>query len=132
MILTLIQLESLLGGNLLFLLRDTPSNIFFSMGGALVLIGFFYYIIDIKQKDNIMIRILSTYGMTSLTLLFLEFLILPLFSENLVGYIFLVIFITYYLIVGLLMSIWVRYGKGILTIEWIIRKSSGKSINELI
>jgi len=113
-----------------FLLMGTPANIFFVVGVALLIFGISSYIIDIKMFDSFIFNIFKFYGKFSITLLFFQFVFLFLLYQKIYFIVFIPISISYLIILGLVIYSWQKYGKNILTVEWIIRKMSGRNNDE--
>jgi len=107
-----------------FLLMGTPANIFFVVGVALLILGISSYIIDIKMIDNFIINTFRFYGEFSITLLNIQFIFLMLLYQKIFFIVYIPISIGYIIILGFVMYSWQKYGKTILTVEWIIRKLS--------
>ena len=105
-----------------FLYAGTPSNLFISMGVALLFIGRNYYRKDILQKINLKLNILSLFGKNSITLFFLQFIFLPLFYQKLPLLIFVPFLIAYIVLLGFLLYLWQKYGNSIPTFDWMLNK----------
>jgi len=105
-----------------FLYAGTPSNIFVSMGVALLLIGRLYYRKDIIYKNRLKLSILSLFGKNSITLFFLQFIFLPLFYQKLPMLVFVLFLIAYIVLLGFFLYLWQEYGNSIPSFDWILNK----------
>jgi len=105
-----------------FLYAGTPSNIFVSMGVALLLIGRIYYRKDILHKNRLKLSILSLFGKNSITLFFLQFIFLPLFYQKLPMLMFLPFTIAYIALLGFLLYLWQEHGNSIPSFDWMLNK----------
>jgi len=104
----------------IFLYAGTPSNIFVSMGVALLVIGRFYYRKDVLQKKNLKLNIISLFGKNSITLFFLQFIFLPLFYQKLPLLMFVPFLIAYIVLLGFLLYLWQKYGNSIPSFDWML------------
>ena len=109
-----------------FLLKGTPSNLFFIMGFSLLIIGVTYYLFDVLHINNKIARILSIYGKYSITLLLIQFLFLPIFYQKLTILLFFQFSIGYIILLGFLIYFWEKFGKSILSLDWMFKKVGGK------
>ena len=105
-----------------FLYAGTPSNIFVSMGVALLLIGRIYYRKDIIHKNRLKLSILSLFGKNSITLFFLQFIFLPLFYQILPMLMFVPFLIAYVAFLGFLLYLWQEHGNSIPSFDWMLNK----------
>ena len=105
-----------------FLYVGTPSNIFVSMGVALLLIGRIYYRKDIIHKNRLKLSILSLFGKNSITLFFLQFIFLPLFYQILPMLMFVPFLIAYVAFLGFLLYLWQEHGNSIPSFDWMLNK----------
>ena len=106
----------------IFLYAGTPSNLFLSMGVALLVIGRKYYRKDILGKKKIKLNILSLFGKNSITLFFLQFIFLPLFYQKLPLLMFVPFLIAYIALLGFLLHFWQKYGNSIPSFDWMLNK----------
>ena len=106
----------------IFLYAGTPSNLFISMGVALLVIGRKYYRKDVLQKKKIKLNIISLFGKNSITLFFLQFIFLPLFYQKLPLLMFVPSLIAYIVLLGFLLHLWQNYGKSIPSFDWMLNK----------
>ena len=106
----------------IFLYAGSPSNLFLSMGVALLVIGRKYYRKDILGKKKLKLDILSLFGNNSITLFFLQFIFLPLFYQKLPLLMFVPFLIAYIVLLGFLLHLWQKYGNSILTFDWMLNK----------
>jgi len=105
-----------------FLYAGTPSNLFISMGVALLLIGRKYYRKDILHKKKLKLNILSLFGKNSITLFFLQFIFLPIFYQKLPLLMFVTFLITYIVLLGFILYLWQNYGNSIPSFDWMLNK----------
>jgi len=105
-----------------FLYAGTPSNIFVSMGVALLLIGRLYYRKDIIHKNRLKLSILSLFGKNSITLFFLQFIFLPLFYQKLPMLMFVPFLIVYVVFLGFLLYLWQEHGNSMPSFDWMLNK----------
>jgi uncharacterized membrane protein len=112
----------------IFMVRSTAHNMFYNLGIAFLLIAVCFYVIDIKNKRNDVIKLVLFYGKTSLSLFLIQYLFLPLYTGQF-SIIFLPLaWICYCGFLGLLMYVWLKYFDGVGSPEWIMAKlgSMGK------
>ena len=114
------------------LVKGSIQNIFFIFGIFLTVFGLIYYSIDIRYKNNRFFKIIVTFGKTSITLLFLQWIFMPLFNQSLIYYAFLVISPIYIILFGTIIYSWEKYGSLKFSLEWLIRKASNKIYDEII
>ncbi len=115
-----------------FLVKGSILNIFFVFGILLMFFGLIYYSIDIIQKNNRLFKILMVFGKASITILFLQWIFMPLFNQSLLYYAFLIISLVYLILFGCIFYFWEKYGSLKFSLEWLIRKASKKSYDEII
>ena len=106
----------------IFLYAGTPSNLFISMGVALLVIGRIYYRKDVLLKKNLKSNIISLFGENSITLFFLQFIFLPLFYQKLHLLLFVPFLIAYIVLLGFLLYLWQKYGNSIPSFDWMLNK----------
>ena len=106
----------------IFLYAGTPSNLFISMGVALLVIGRKYYRKDVLQKKKLKLNILSLFGKNSITLFFLQFIFLPLFYQKLPLLMFVPFLIAYIVLLGFLLHLWQKYGNSIPSFDWMLNR----------
>ena len=104
----------------LFFVRSTFPNMWYNLGAALIIIAIFFYLIDIKNKKNIFIKMIIFYGNVSLSLYLLHFTFIPLFGGQYPIYFFPFVCLSYIAFLGFLFYFWNKYAKGIFTPEWIM------------
>jgi len=114
-------------GMLKFLLRGTPSNLFYSLGMALLILGICFYYIDIKKNNNSFIKMLIFYGQCSLTLFLLHYVWLFVFFQRFNVLFFFFVWGGYLGLLGFLMYIWRTEWEGKGSLEWIMTQMGGKS-----
>ena len=103
-----------------FLIRGTASNMLYNLGAALTIIAVAFYFIDLKGKSNIVVRMFNYYGKISLSLFMLHFIFMPLYIKQLNIFLFPIIYIANVGLLGFLMYIWIEYGNGIGSPEWLM------------
>ncbi|MBY8979101.1 MAG: hypothetical protein KGD72_01815 [Candidatus Lokiarchaeota archaeon] len=106
----------------IFLYAGTPSNLFISMGVALLVIGRKYYRKDVLQKNKLKLNVISLFGKSSITLFFLQFIFLPLFYQKLLLLIFIPLLIAYIILLGIFLHLWQKYGNSIPSFDWMLNK----------
>ena len=111
----------------LFLLKGTPSNLFWLMGLALLIIAIFYYYSDVLHKNSKICRILNIYGRHSITIFFVQFLFILLLYQKITLLLFFPFIIIYIAILGVLFFLWQKNGKSILSLDWMMDKIGGKT-----
>lgn len=103
-----------------FLIRGTASNMLYNLGAALTIIAVAFYFIDLKGKSNNIVRMFKYYGKISLSLFMVHFIFMPLYVKQLNIFLFPVIYIANVGLLGFMMYIWIEYGKGIGSPEWLM------------
>lgn len=103
-----------------FLIRGTSANMFYNQGAALLIISIFFYFIDIKNKSNNLTNMLIYFGKVSLSLFLIHFIFIPLFFNQFNVTFFLIISLSYVGFLGIFMYIWMEYGKGVGSPEWLM------------
>jgi len=111
----------------LFLLKGTPSNLFFLMGLALLIIAIFYYYSDVLHKNGKILRILNIFGRHSITIFFVQFLFILILYQKTTLLLFFPFIILYIAILGVLFFLWQKNGKSILSLDWMMDKIGGKT-----
>ncbi|MFW9826014.1 MAG: heparan-alpha-glucosaminide N-acetyltransferase domain-containing protein [Candidatus Thorarchaeota archaeon] len=106
----------------IFMIRCTAHNMFYNLGVAFLLIAVCFYIIDIKKHINDVVKLVLFYGKTSLSLFLIQYLFLPLYSNQFSIILYPIVFVGYCGFLGLLMYIWLKYFNGVGTPEWIMSK----------
>lgn len=109
----------------IFMIRCTAHNMFYNLGVAFLLIAVCFYFIDIKKMTNDVIKLTLFYGKTSLSLFLIQYLFLPLYSNQFSIIFYPIVFVGYCGFLGLLMYIWLKYFNGVGTPEWIMSKIGG-------
>ncbi len=104
----------------LFFVRSTFPNMWYNLGAALIIIAIFFYLIDIKNKKNIFIKMIIFYGNVSLSLYLLHFTFIPLYANQYPIYFFPFVCLSYIGFLGCLFYFWNKYANGIFTPEWIM------------
>ncbi|MBN1802686.1 MAG: hypothetical protein JW891_14335 [Candidatus Lokiarchaeota archaeon] len=104
----------------LFVYRGSPSNIFYSIGMALILIGWLFYYIDVRKKNNIFIDMFVFLGTVSLSLFLISYIWLPLFTVYFNIFSIWFAWIGYNAILAFLMYIWRHSFSGKYSLEWLM------------
>ncbi len=103
------------------LIRGRAPNILYNLGAALLVIAISFYFIDLKKKNkNNFVHMLIYYGKVSLSLFFIHQLLLNLFFRQLDVIMFLITNLTYVGLLGFLMYIWMEFGNGVGSPEWLM------------
>jgi hypothetical protein len=110
----------------LFLLKGTPSYLFFLMGLALLIIAIFYYYSDVVGNESTLCRILNIFGKHSTTSFFLQFLFIALLYQKASILWLFPLILLYLTILGVLFFFWKKYGRSILSLDWLMDKLGGK------
>jgi uncharacterized membrane protein len=105
-----------------FMIRCTAHNMFYNLGVAFLLIAVCFYIFDIKKHINDIVKLVLFYGKTSLSLFLIQYLFLPLYSNQFSIIFYPIVFVGYCGFLGLLMYIWLKCFNGVGTPEWIMSK----------
>ncbi len=119
-----------------FLIRGTSANMFYNQGAALLIISIFFYFIDIKNKSNNLTNMLIYFGKVSLSLFLIHFIFIPLFFNQFNVTFFLIISLSYIGFLGIFMYIWMEYGKGVGSPEYLmvqlgrIGQKSGEAVKK--
>ncbi|MFX1498590.1 MAG: heparan-alpha-glucosaminide N-acetyltransferase domain-containing protein [Promethearchaeota archaeon] len=103
-----------------FLIRGRSSNMCYNLGWALFIIAIFFYLIDIKGKNNNFADMLVYYGKISLSLFLVHYTFITLFYRSFNILIFIFVWVAFTALMGFLMYIWIEYGKGIGSPEWLM------------
>lgn len=119
-----------------FLIRGRGPNMWYNLGCALVIIAVSFYYLDIKHKENNFISMLKYYGKVSLSMFLVHYAFITLFVGffNIIFFAFL--YFTFVGFMGFLLYIWIEFGGGVGTPEWImvqigrIGQKTGKSIKK--
>jgi uncharacterized membrane protein len=119
-----------------FLIRGTSANMFYNQGAALLIIAIFFYFIDIKGKSNNFTNMLRYFGKISLSLFLIHFLFIPMFLRQFSIPFFLMVSLSYIGFLGIFMYIWMEYGRGVGSPEWLmvqlgrIGQKSGEAVKK--
>ncbi|MFW9897953.1 MAG: heparan-alpha-glucosaminide N-acetyltransferase domain-containing protein [Candidatus Thorarchaeota archaeon] len=104
----------------LFLIRSTTANMLYNLGAALLIIGIFFYIIDLKNKENNFTSMLIYYGKISLSLFLIHFIFILIFVSQFSIVVFPFVILAYVGLMGFSMYIWNEYGNGVGSPEWVM------------
>ncbi|MHA1147062.1 MAG: heparan-alpha-glucosaminide N-acetyltransferase domain-containing protein [Promethearchaeota archaeon] len=109
-----------------FLVRGTPQNSLYALGMALLILGIFFYLIDIKQADNKAVNMFIFYGRVSLSIFFISYIGLFLYVRFLDVKTFFFVIIAYIAFLGMMLFIWNKYFEGKYSLEWLMSGGGGK------
>ncbi|MFX1489266.1 MAG: heparan-alpha-glucosaminide N-acetyltransferase domain-containing protein [Promethearchaeota archaeon] len=115
-----VQLRTVFPGMFDFMVRGTASNMLYSLGAALLIIGVSFYYIDIKKRNSDVIKMVNFYGKTSLSLFLIQYLFLPLYLGSFSIMFYPLMFCGYAAFLGFLMYIWTKYFDGVGSPEWLM------------
>jgi hypothetical protein len=107
-----------------FLLKGTPAYLLFSIGLVIIILGIILYFNEVMMKKNKIINALVLYGKYSLTLLFMQYIFLPIFLIQVNIVLFVPITFFFISLLGYIVYVWNKYGNNKMTLEWIIRKGT--------
>ena len=113
----------------IFVWRGTASNMFYSIGIALLLLGGSYYVIDIQLKEHLFIDMMIFYGQASLTLFFLGYIGITLYFQFLHVINIWFMWIGYNGLLGFLMYFWNKFYNGKYSLEWIMKSMTSSKKN---
>ncbi|TFF90187.1 MAG: hypothetical protein EU548_04270 [Promethearchaeota archaeon] len=103
-----------------FLIRGTVGNMFYNLGAALLIIAIFFYLLDIKKKENLFFSMLKYYGKVSLSLFLIHYTFVPIFIGQFSIAVFPFIILAYIGFMGFFMYLWMEYWSGVGSPEWIM------------
>ena len=103
-----------------FLIHGEPSNMIYLMGMALLILSFFFYIVDLKNWTNKLTDVIMYYGKVSLSLFLIHYMLYFFFPNSLDLIFFIFAIFGYWAFLGFLMYIWIEFGDGKGSPEWII------------
>ncbi|MFW9929448.1 MAG: hypothetical protein ACFFD1_08665, partial [Candidatus Thorarchaeota archaeon] len=106
-----------------FLLRGTVAHILFTVGLIIILIGIIFYMNEISVNNRRIFNIFRLFGKYSITIIFLQYIFIPLFLFQVNVILFFPIFILFITLLGYLVYLWNTYADGKGSLEWIIEKS---------
>ena len=104
----------------LFLIRSTTAYMLYNLGAALLVICFFFYLLDLKKKDSQFVHMLIYYGKTSLSLFLIHFIFIAMFIRQFNIVVFPFVILAYVGFMGFFMYIWNEYAKGVGSPEWLM------------
>jgi uncharacterized membrane protein len=108
-----------------FLIRGRMPNMWYNLGAGLLLIALFFYIIDIKKVSNLFTNMFQYYGKVSLSLFLIHYMLISLFLWQFNIVVFVFVYFGYAGFLGFLMYLWMEFGNGILSPEWIMAQIGG-------
>ena len=98
------------------------------MGIALLILGIFFYFLDVEKFQNFFIKILCVYGNFSLTLYLIHYIGILIFYRQLTIAVFIILFTIYIIILGFLTFFWQKLFHGIGSLEWMLTKIAFKKV----
>jgi len=113
-------------GMAMFMVRSSGHNMFFNLGAGLIIIAISFYYIDIKNKQNVFIKMLIFFGNVSLSLFLLQYMFLPLYLGQFPIIFAPFVFAAYSGFLGLLMYIWRKFYNGVGSPEWLMSNLGSK------
>ncbi|MFX0058788.1 MAG: hypothetical protein ACFE8J_10865 [Candidatus Heimdallarchaeota archaeon] len=115
-----------------FLFTGSPSNLLLVIGISLLIFGLSFFIMDIKKVRSKLLKILIFFARYPISLLFLQLLFLAIFYQKIPIYLIFFIVIGYLGVSGLILYSLQRFSHSILNLEWLVKKLSGKTKDEVI
>lgn len=115
-----------------FLIKGVPGNIFFIMGTSLVLIGINYRHFNSKLRKGIFIESVCSFGTFSLTLILIQYLFLFVLFRKINIFFIIPVSLLYLVILTFLVNIWKKKVNTVLSIDWMVKKLSGKNPEDVI
>lgn len=109
-----------------FLLEGTSAYILFIIGIFIITLGVAFYFSEISKKNSRVCYGIKFYGENSLTLIFMQYIFLPLFIIRIHIFVFFPLYLLFITLLSYLIYIWKKYINSIYTIEWIIEKATVK------
>ena len=103
-----------------FLIRGRGPNMIYNLGAALLLIAIWFYIVDLKKKNNIFISMLKYYGKISLSLFLLHYTFITLYYSFFDIVFFPIVWLSYAGFMGFLLYIWNEFFEGKGSPEWLM------------
>jgi len=103
-----------------FLIHGEPSNMIYLMGMALLILSIFFYLVDLKNWTNKLTDVVMYYGKVSLSLFLIHYMLYFFFPNSLDLPFFIFAIFGYWSFLGFLMYIWIEFGDGKGSPEWII------------
>jgi len=105
-------------------LKGTSAYLLFITGILIITLGGNFYISEISINRNRIYDVFQFFGENSITLIFLQFLFLPLFLIQVNIFAFIPLFFLYTSLLGYIMYIWKTYANNKFNFEWIIEKGT--------
>ncbi len=109
-----------------FLLEGTSAYILFIIGIFIITLGVAFYFSEISKKNSRVCYGIKFYGENSLTLIFMQYIFLPLFIIRIHIFVFFPLYLLFITLLSYLIYIWKKYINSKYTIEWIIEKATVK------
>ena len=103
-----------------FLIRGRGPNMIYNLGAALLLISIWFYIVDLKKKNNVFINMLKYYGKISLSLFLLHYIFITIFFRFFDIVFFIIVWLGYTGFWGFLMYLWNEFFDGKGSPEWLM------------
>ena len=109
-----------------FLLEGTSAYILFIIGIFIIILVCVFYFSEISPKNSRICYGINYYGENSLTLIFMQYIFLPLFIIRIHIFVFFPLYLLFITLLSYLIYIWKKYTNGKYNIEWIIEKATIK------
>ncbi len=107
-----------------FLLKGTAAYVLFVIGVFIIILGVAFYFSKISTKDSRIRQSIKFYGEHSVTLLFIQYIFLPIFIIRIDIFVFFPLCLLFITLLSYLIYIWEKYANSKYSIEWIIEKAS--------
>jgi hypothetical protein len=104
------------------LLEGTSAYLLLVVGVLTTALGFAFYFSEISKKRSRICDGIRFYGDNSLTLIFIQYIFLPLFIIRINIFVFFPLYLLFISLLGYLLYVWKRYNNNKYSIEWIIEK----------
>ena len=104
------------------LLRGTSSYLLFITGILIIILGGNFYLSEISLNKYRIYNGIRIFGENSITLIFIQFIFLPLFFIRVDILVFFPLFLLYFTLLGYFMYIWKNYANYKFNFEWFIEK----------
>jgi hypothetical protein len=109
-----------------FLLEGTPAYVLFISGVLIITLGAAFYFSETSTKNSRICYSIKLYGENSMTLIFMQYIFLPLFIIRVNIFVFFPLYLLFIILLNYLIYIWKKYANSKYSIEWIIEKATIK------
>ena len=106
------------------LLKGTSAYLLFIFGILIIILGSNFYFSEVSIKRTRICAGFQLYGENSITLIFMQFIFLPLFLIRVNIFVFFPLFFLFIILLGYLVYIWKKYADYKYSFEWIIEKGT--------